>query len=71
MRVRIGDHIDLCRQIRHIYQDEYLYVVTTSGETYNVNCRTHENAVELYVKALIDGYVDLTIYTYYKGLKEW
>ena len=70
MRVRIGDRIELCKQIRHIYQDEYLYLVTMSGETYNVNCKTSENAVQLYAQVFVDGYVDLTLYTYYKGLNE-
>lgn len=64
MRVKFGNHIDLCKRITHSDGSKLLLITTINNSLYTVNCEYVSVARNLHNKALIDGYIDVSDYDY-------
>ena len=60
MRVKFGNHIDLCKRIRHSDNSALLLITTIYDTIYTVNCGSYRAALELYHKAFVDGFIDVS-----------
>ena len=63
MRVKFGNHIDLCNRITHS-EGSSLLLITNRNGVYTVNIRNVTEAEELFNQALVDGYLDVSDYEY-------
>lgn len=64
MRVKFGNHIDLCKRVRRSEGSHILLITTEYNELYTVDCFSYEMATELYNKVFIDGYIDVSDFYY-------
>lgn len=64
MRVRFGNHIDLCNRVTHTDGSKFLLITTVYNATYIVDCVSNEIATELYNKVLVNGYIDVSEFSY-------
>ena len=64
MRVKFGNHIDLCKRISHSEGSSLLLITTIYDSLYIVDCKDESVARNLHNKALIDGYIDVSDYYY-------
>lgn len=55
MRVKFGNHIDLCDRATHSEGSKIL-LITNRNSVYTVNVGNVEKAEELFNQALVDGY---------------
>ena len=60
MRVRFGNHIDLCQRVTHSEGSRLLLITTVYDSLYTVDCINNETATGLYNKVLVDGYIDVS-----------
>ena len=60
MRVKFDDHIDLCTRISHPKESNLLIISTIRNSIYTVDCVDGLYAKELYNRALIQGYIDVS-----------
>ena len=63
MRVKFGNHIDLCDRVTHSEGSKIL-LITNRKSVYTVNIRNVEKAEELFNQALVYGYLDVSDYEY-------
>lgn len=63
MRVKFDNHIDLCKRISHP-EDSNLLIITTMKDVYTVNCVDGLYAKELFDRALVQGYIDVSYLEY-------
>lgn len=63
MRVKFGNHIDLCDRVTHSEGSKIL-LITNRNSVYTVNIGNVEKAEELFNQALVDGYLDVSDYEY-------
>lgn len=63
MRVRFGNHIDLCKRIS--YSGGTILIITTIyNSVYAVNCENESKASKMYEEILIGGYLDVSEFEY-------
>lgn len=59
MRVRFGNHVDLCKRVS--WSEGCLLTVTTIYDNeYVVDCKTKEQARRMYEQVLKVGYIDVS-----------
>lgn len=63
MRVKFGNHVDLCYRVTHSEGSKVL-LITNRNSVYTVNIGNVEKAEELFNQALVDGYLDVSDYEY-------
>ena len=63
MRVKFGNYIDECSRITHSMGSETL-LITNRSSVYTVDTHSVEKAEEIFKQALIDGYIDISMYDY-------
>lgn len=63
MRVKFGNHVDLCDRVTHSVDSEWL-LITDRNCIYTVLVGSVEKAEELLNQALVDGYLDVSNYEY-------
>jgi len=63
MRVKFGNHVDLCNRITHSVNSELL-LITNKNCVYTVLIGNVEKAEELLNQALVNGYLDVSNYEY-------
>lgn len=61
MRVKFGNHIDLCLRIRI---SDNLLLITTTNSVYTVDCGSYVKASAMYCNALLNGYIDVSEFEY-------
>lgn len=61
MRVKFGNHIDLCRRIT-LSEGSSILIITTMNGVYTVDCGANDVAVALYAQMLVYGYIDVSGY---------
>ena len=64
MRVKFGNHIDLCKRVTHSEGSSLLLISTVHNSLYTVECEDEEIAEGLYWKMLVDGYIDVSNFEY-------
>ena len=64
MRVRFYDHINLCSEISYTDNSDTLIITTINNRVCAVKCRNKNTALELYMKALTIGYMDVSGFEY-------
>ena len=64
MRVKFGNHIDLCKRMRHSEGSRFLLITTIYNDLYAVDCTSETMATELHNKVLVDGYIDVSNFHY-------
>lgn len=64
MRVKFGNHIDLCKRVTHSEGSSLLLITTTYNSLYTVECVNESIATALHDKVLIDGYIDVSNFEY-------
>lgn len=64
MRVKFGNHIDLCKRVTHSEGSHLLLVTTIYNDLYTIDCFSYEMATELHDKVLVDGYIDVSNFYY-------
>lgn len=64
MRVKFGNHIDLCKRITHSDGSKLLLITTINNSLYTVDCKYESVARNWFNKALVDGYIDVSDYDY-------
>ncbi len=64
MRVRFGDHIDLCQRVTY-NNSFFIFVTNVYGKVYTVDCKNEITASKLYEEVLINGYLDVSEFDYY------
>lgn len=64
MRVKFGNHIDLCKSIRQLGGSHLLLITTMFNDVYTVDCGGRETATQMINKALVDGYIDVSDFGY-------
>lgn len=63
MRVKFGNHIDLCKRVS--YSGGTILVITTAyNSVYAVDCGNKSIASKMYEQALVDGYLDVSEFEY-------
>lgn len=63
MRVRFGNHIDLCKRIS--YSGATILIITTIyNSVYAVNCENESTASKLYEESFKNGYLDVSEFEY-------
>lgn len=63
MRIKFGNHIDLCDRVTHLEGSKIL-LITNRNSVYTVNIGNVGKAEELFNQALVDGYLDVSDYEY-------
>ena len=63
MRVKFGNHIDLCNRVTHS-EGSNILLITTKNSVYVVDCGTEARARELFYKVLSNGYIDVSNLSY-------
>lgn len=63
MRVKFGNHVDLCDRVTHSEGSKIL-LITNRNSVYIVNIENVEKAEDLFNQALVDGYLDVSDYEY-------
>lgn len=63
MRVKFGNHVDLCDRVTHS-EDSSLLLITNRNCVYTVNVVDVSKAEDLFNQALVDGYLDVSDYEY-------
>lgn len=63
MRVKFGNHVDLCNRVTHSEGSKMLFI-TNKNSVYVVNIGNVEKAEELLMRALVYGYLDVSEYEY-------
>jgi hypothetical protein len=64
MRVKFGNHIDLCKRVTHSEGSNILLITTVYNSLYTVDCTDEAIATELHNKVLVDGYIDVSNFYY-------
>jgi hypothetical protein len=64
MRVKFGNHIDLCKRVTHPVGSNLLLITTVYNSIYTVDCISDTMATELHNKVLVDGYIDVSDFYY-------
>ena len=64
MRVKFGECIYLCRKIEYTAGHGLLFITTIYNHVYTVDCFKDYVAATLYNKALVNGYIDVSIFAY-------
>lgn len=63
MRVRFGNHIDLCKRVT--YSGGTILIITTMyNRVYTVNCENEPTASKSYEEILTNGYLDVSEFEY-------
>lgn len=61
MRVKFGNHIDLCLRVR---LSDNLLLITTTNSVYTVDCGSYVKASAVYNQAFINGCIDVSGFEY-------
>ena len=63
IRVRFGNHIDLCKRVSYI-GGTLLIITTIYNRVYTVNCKNESTALKSYEEILANGYLDVSEFEY-------
>lgn len=63
MRVKFGNHIDLCKRVSYS-GGTILVITTTYNSIYSVECGNKSIASKMYEQALVDGCLDVSEFEY-------
>lgn len=64
IRIRFGNHIDLCKRVSYSGAGTLLVITTIYNSVYTIDCKNESIALKSYEEILTNGYLDVSEFEY-------